>query len=237
MEEAIKKIISLLEEGKISVEEAERLIKAVKEAGKKESEFFGFRWIPEMIEKKIKDSIRSAFIFSKKGEISTEILPKDIIQLKSYTGDVEIKSEKRENIKIEAEDALLEETEHKVFINSHSGDLELFVPEYKEIYATLYSGDIELSGNFKKIKIQTYSGDIYADVEFDEINIATYTGNFKLKTKRKPILIKVDTYSGEIKLPEGFKKEGDIYIYGEKEYRRVNIESHEGDFELKFKEE
>lgn len=246
MEEAIKKIIEMLEAGKITAEDAERLIKAVKETSKKEKEFFDLRWvpevvkIPEIIEKSIKKAMHSAFGVSKvKGRIKTGIPSKDVIKVESYNGNIKIISKGSENIMIDAEDTEFEEKENEVLINSYDGDIEIFIPEEKPIPLIIlntYNGEIEARGNFKRIEIETYSGDIYIDAEFDEINIETYCGDCELKTQRKSITVKVDTYEGEIMLPSGFQKEGNIYIYGEGEYKKINFGSYEGNFELKFKE-
>lgn len=237
MEEAIKKIIEMLEKGKITAEDAERLIKAVKEAEKKEREyrFFDFGWIPEMV----KDAIHSAFIFKKGGfeEVIREIPLKEIIKVTSYNGDIKIKTQKRDNIKIEAEGANFKEEENEIIVNSY-GDIEIFTPEENNLIIIYnYSGEVELEGNFKKLKINTYSGDISIDGEFDEMDLDTYNGDCKVETKRKPIMINFYTYSGKIELPEGFKKEGNFYIYGEGEYKRIDVRNYSGDFELKFKEE
>lgn len=243
MEEAIKKIIEMVEAGKITAEDAERLIKAIKETGKKEKEYepFNFRWIPEMVKRSVKDALHSAFIFSKKvkGEILTEIPFKETVKVVSYSGDIEIKPYEGENIRIEAEDAEMEESENKLVVISNYGDTEIFVPEKKPICMLLYNynGDIEAKGNFKKLNIESYSGEIYVDAEFEEMNVNTYNGDCEIRTKRKPIIISISTYNGEIELPSGFRKEKNVYIYGEGEYKKINFESYNGDFELKFKEE
>lgn len=44
MEDAIKKILDMLEAGKISLEEAEKLIRAVKETGEREGFWFPMHW-------------------------------------------------------------------------------------------------------------------------------------------------------------------------------------------------
>ena len=237
MEEVIKKIIDMLESGKITVEDAEKLIRAVRESGKREKEyrFFDFGFIPEMV----KNAIHSAFIYGKGGfkEIITEIPPKEIIKITAFNGDIDVKSQKINNIKIKAENAKLEEKGNELLINSY-GDVEILVPEENKVSLTLnsYSGEIELQGNFKKVETRSYSGDIFIDAEFDEMDLNTYNGDSKIKTKRKPVIINFNTYSGEIELPEGFKKEGNVYIYGEGEYKKINVRNYGGDFELKFKE-
>lgn len=50
-------------------------------------------------------------------------------------------------------------------------------------------------------------------------------------------MITFSSYGGEIKLPSEFKKEGNVYIYGEEKHKRVKVESYVGDFELSFKGE
>jgi|Deesub1362B_J571_1020462.scaffolds.fasta_scaffold00405_24 hypothetical protein len=247
MEEAIKKVLEMLEEGKISPEEAEKLIKAIKESGKKEPESdFSVQnlgeFVSEIVSKSLKTAFSSAFKFAKGGsseKINMEIPAREKLKITAQGSEIEIKSEQRETViingigvKLEA----LDKKENETSIEVIAGEAEILMPSGKDIELIVQGGDTEVKGDFKSINVNIQGDDAEFYSDFEKAEIKIMGGDFTLTTSKKPLKINIMCLGGDFELPEGFKKEDGYYIYGDQNHREIEVEIQGGDFELKFKE-
>ncbi len=243
MEFAIKKVLEMLEQRKITPEEAEKLIRVIKESGKKEkASVKEFSWwnlgafISEIIGKSIKESLNSAFIFAKsdfKRNVEIDIPAKEKINIISKGGDIKLQTRERDKISIKA-DAMRQEDKGNEVLIEIAGDGEIILPEGKELKISIQGGNIETKGNFKNINLKMMGGDINAELEFENANIKMFGGDFTLRTSQKPLQINLKSFGGGFEIPEGFEKKENVYIYGETGHKEINLEMFGGDFKLEF---
>lgn len=250
MEDAIKKVLEMLEAGKISSEEAERLIRAIKESGKKESkkefavenlENLG-EFISEIMGKSLKTAFSSAFKFAKGGfseKINMEISAKEKVKINTQGSEIEIKSGERENTMIKGIGVQIEAfntEDNETLVEIQSGEAEILMPSGKDIELLLQGSEAEVRGNFRNIDINAQGSDLEFHSEFERAKIKVFGGDFTLTTSKKPLQINAKIFGGDVELPDGFKKQGNVYIFGDGEHKEIEVEIYGGDFELKFKE-
>lgn len=156
------KILKLLEEGKITAEEAERLLEAVGESEfrRRRGFFFGLESLSDIMS----DMMGSIFINSYKTSTTTERIEvgkKKKVIFKVVSGDAEINGKdisefvinKNGIIKVIDEDEML-------LIKAVSGNLEIDTPKKIDLEIKGVSGNLVINGIEGNIEIATVSGDI-----------------------------------------------------------------------------
>ncbi len=211
MHEEIRRILKLLEEGKISADEAERLIKALKE---------GRSWSLESI---VRNAVRSLskldisrLVKEFGGERIVVSLKSDAVNVKSYGKNILIRSsDKVGEYLIKGEDVLL--------------------PEGTNVHANSMGGDIEVQGKFGKLKLNSSGGDINVDCSFKELSAKSFGGDILLRIHEPNFTLKVRTYGGIYELPEDLVKvDENTYMMGEGKVK-INVDTYGGDFKLVLK--
>ncbi|GEM_PF-4864138 len=237
--EEIKKILELLEKGKISSEEAERLIRAVREAEK------SVRVEPQTVTGILNDlghfvssvvstSVKSAIHYGKKRKMSGEVeIPyHDEIFINAVASNVEICQEKRENVYVEY-NGIFKYKDNK--IETKSGRIEIYVPEKISLNMQLMGANAEVEGNFEKIDVKLKGASLEADIDFKNLFMDINSGSAEIEIPEGALSVEIHENLSNIELPEGFKKMGDKYIYGENPERFIKVSLNMGGFELSFK--
>ncbi len=233
----IKKVLELLEAGKISAEEAERLIKAIRDVNEErkedESGFFGISGlISDIVGKTVKDAIK----FSKTSwsrAVSTEIPVKDDINISILGGEVRIREGNSDKVLIESKGGfyhLEEEKEIRI-----KGEADVQIPAFKNLYLKVLGGEVEMEGRCKNFSVKLMGGEIYSEADFEYADIYVIGGEFELKTERKPMVVKVREFGGDIDLPAGFVKKEGKYVFGENPEKKISLNLTGGEFILRFK--
>ncbi len=234
--EEIKKVLEMLEKGKISVEEAERLIRVIKEAKEREEKDFGFfgfsSFISDIVGKTIKDAIK----FSKASWsrlISTEIPSREDIRISVLGGEISIKSKDIDKIEIEGRGGffnIYEEEDIKI-----KGEADIVIPDNKNLILKILGGEVNIKARVKDFSSRLMGGEMNADIEFDKADLYVVGGEINLDTEKKPMILKVKKFGGEINIPYEFEKRGEEYIYGENPQIKISINLMGGEFTLRFK--
>ncbi|MGB9857420.1 MAG: DUF4097 family beta strand repeat-containing protein [Dictyoglomaceae bacterium] len=251
--EEIRKILKMLEEGKITVEEAERLIEAaIKEKEKKRKTSFDFAGIGEII----KDSISSVFSFIP--EIVERIEVKEDIEwskekpliLEITGGDVDIFTHEGNMIAVEGT-GHYERIENTIKVAG--GDFEIKIPNLLELKILVRAGDLEGKILAEKFTLKLDAGDADINLISKDINVSVKMGDLDLILENIPEEINIECKMGDVtlKLPEDFdgtihpqirfgdfslhkpyKIEGKDYIIGTGEKCKIEIDCRMGDVKI-----
>lgn len=198
-----ERILRLLEEGKISAEEAIRLLELL--GKKKEEHFFSdiFEGIPEAISEifiRIGDSLKRHFE-------TLFLSQREKIVIESVAGDIQIFGKDTLETKIERTGWARINTEKEYLkISSLKGELKIETNYHTEIKISTLSGKVSIfrikkaidfeavSGKILgkdvsgKIKGETISGDIEMEIDdFSEIDLTTQKGNITLELKEDTV--------------------------------------------------
>lgn len=221
-----ERILRLLEEGKISAEEAIRLLELLSKKEKKTSFFDIFEEIPEVISEifiKIGDSLKSHYE-------NLFLSQREKIIVESVSGDIEIFGKDISEIKIERT-GLAKISSEKEFlkISSLKGELKIETNYYTEIKISTIGGKISLFSLKKVIDFQAVSGKIFGKDISGKIKGETLSGDIELIIDDFSE-IELATKKGEISLQLKEDTKANLEFYG----KRENIIS---DFPLKIIEE
>lgn len=169
-----ERILKLLEEGKITADQAAKLLEALGETyrwGPKGHAGFGPDFgerIARKVELKLKDlpelistSISGMGFITGEGEEKDLLFnPKDNIVIKAVSGDVTIKGDEDANIRIKVEGGhRVNETEKELTIKTMSGDMFVQVPATQKMILKAASGDVKVE-RIADISLRSASGEI-----------------------------------------------------------------------------
>ena len=247
------RILKLLEEGKITPEEAAKLLEALKEEKMKEEEPSGnvFKMVGNVVSETlgmiphiIESAFQTAGMGFKAGVVESEFDASEIdkLILKFAGGDVNIKGVESNTIKIKGRGiAKTTKSERTLISKCAGGDIELEVPYKIRLDLSFVGGDIEgtdLGGN---IKIRSSGGDVKLSLnEIGDVDIELKGGDAVVKVPDHSFTFEIKADYGEINLPENLTLEerSSNYakgIYGEKPEGHLCLYCKYGDIELKFK--
>lgn len=152
------RILTLLEEGKINAEEAERLLEAVARSGSSERTGRHKIWasiegLPRVISAALGDT------FSETAALEYPA-GKEVV-FKNISGDLEVRGSDTETTRIE-KDGLAKVKEHddSITITALSGNMKITVPRKMDLAIASVSGDIALMDINGAIEIESVSGDV-----------------------------------------------------------------------------
>ncbi len=254
MEEAIRKVLDLLEQGKISPEEAERLIRAIKEAQiRQEKIIHGFSdkdqqktghktVVGEIIEgvgsaigSALDEVFESAFKFKEEIENEKEINLENFkkLEITVLGGDCSISQHNKENVwanfkgthKIEGDLLHI-----KVFSKAN-----ITIPNnLDKMFIKVMGGDLKFESKIPELYISIMGGEVSGKIDFEKLKVKIMGGDLLLKTPKKPIEINIKTFGGDYQLPSEIVKTGNYLQYGEEPRRKAEITLFGGDFTLNF---
>ncbi|MEO0198814.1 MAG: hypothetical protein ABIL91_04430 [candidate division WOR-3 bacterium] len=247
MEDPIKKVLDMLEEGKISVEEAERLIRAIKEAiskGQKYSEYnkknhdLGrtlrdvFTTVSETISESIDSAIHLAKNFKTYENFHTE--GKERIRISLLGGDLKLSTYERSEISGYFTGSYSTGETSVSFTITEAANL--LIPEKTTLEISSLGGDANISGKYKILNISLKGGELKIDVTFDDLFAKILGGDLQLIIPRFPVKVKIKRLGGDAYLPKELYRSDDYYIFGDTDHKYIEVKLIGGDFTLSFKE-
>lgn len=206
-----ERILKMLEEGKITADEAAKLLNALGEsqrwsAGGHRMPFgpeFGKR-IAKKVELSLKDlpetiatTISGTGFVTGAGECKKlKFDAKENLVIKSVSGDTEIKGDDEDSIRLNmCGGRRIKEADNELIIKTMAGDMELQVPKTQKVVLKSASGDIK-AVNLAELTVRTGSGDI--EIENVTERLATALGSGDLDIKNVSGVIAVTLGSGDL---------------------------------------
>lgn len=229
MDKERERILKLLEEGKITADQAARLIEAL---GQRQSEpkFIHFNRtarrvrslheldrIPEIVAEAVGAAVRSGFESSK--EVMREFTDTDDLFIKTVSGDVFVNGwdEKKVSLRYGCSMVKVKELSKRLLVSSFEGDVSTNVPRDVRLELLTVAGDITVKATGRGVTFRTVSGDIAATqaqgpfiirTVAGDINLSQCSGKVELKSKSGNVnLIQngdlsgwIETHSGDVRL-------------------------------------
>lgn len=247
MEEPIKRVLNMLYEGKISAVEAERLIRAIKEALSKEektkednkkSYTLGaileevFSSISETIGESIEGAIQLSKNFKNYGDFHVD--GKRVVKVNLLGGALDLTTYRGSEIKGNFKGGYsVGESSVSLWITDSA---RLEVPENIDLEISSLGGNANISGHFGSLIVSTKGGSLKLDADFNELYGKIMGGTSHLLTPKAPLKIKIKQHGGNVSLPEELYQSGGYYIYGEINHKYIELTLFGGHFSLSFKE-
>ncbi|HID32705.1 MAG TPA: hypothetical protein EYP24_04940 [bacterium (Candidatus Stahlbacteria)] len=175
MNEEIRRILKMVEDGKISAEEGVRLIEALEQGRKRSRGIFtildglddlgrGFKGLGTGLGRK-------EFRFPGAKELD----------LKGVSGDITIKGDRADLITITGDGLMIaRESDNRVRIKAMSGDITAVVPEKTNLNLVSASGDVEISDLSGNLTLKVAAGDITIKNFSGRIDISGAFGDLDL---------------------------------------------------------
>jgi len=220
MGEERARILKMLEEGKITADEAARLIEALGARRDRDEVIVGrhFRMphmprpprpprnvkvkmaeldrIPDIVAGAVSSAMRSGL--GQQGEFKEEFPGKKSLFLKSVSGDVDIEAVDFDGIRLESTGGItkVREREEKVMVRAISGDFKVQLPAEARVELVSVSGDVNVTGVSGVFGLKSVSGDVELTGFSGEVEATVVSGDLSL-----------DGFSGEVTAES---KSGDI---------------------------
>jgi DUF4097 and DUF4098 domain-containing protein YvlB len=250
MNEERARILKMLEDGKITAEEAARLLEALKERprdtegmhfhGPRFRKRFpmGLEMIPEVVARTVEQAVESG-IGEKMHLRERKFSAKSEVGIRAVSSDIEIHGWEKEEIFMESSGlGKVTEDNNRLDIKTISGDVKLNLPIKTRLVLTTVSGDIEIEKIQSEFEIRTVSGDVELENIEGVAAINTISGDVEGKDLTGNFMVK--SKSGDIDLSfrasdqgEFETANGDISITLPKDVNLIlELESEEGDIEL-----
>jgi DUF4097 and DUF4098 domain-containing protein YvlB len=210
MSEERTRVLKLLEEGKITADEAARLIEALGTGGPDEKRERRPRHrthrtflreldrIPDIVG----DAVSSAFTgaFGRKPEGERHFPGKKALFVRSVSGDMCIRSWDEDKMVLEGSEGFVRTREQgdRLMLRSISGDLTVKVPTESRVELVSVSGDLNARGLTGEFKIKSVSGDVALEDFTGEATLGSVSGDLTLRMVSGELT--VDSKSGDILL-------------------------------------
>lgn len=229
MSDEKKKILDMVAEGKITPEEAARLLEAISPSSERERDTGHRIWSSlEGIPKIIKAALGNAFADS--AEESHQFVGKKKIRFKGISGNLEIAGTKTSGIDVLKDGfAKVRELEDTIVIKALSGNVKINTPKKTDLSIAGISGNIELLDIEGNLAIESVSGDITGKELSGSLHGEIVSGNMDLDYKAVDKIV-IRSKSGDVTLRLDEKVEAELEI--ESKSGTITCE-----FDLKGKEE
>jgi DUF4097 and DUF4098 domain-containing protein YvlB len=210
-----ERVLRLLEDGRITAEQAARLIEAL---GRSRAVPPGpDDWlppprpprpgrvrmaeldrIPDIVASAVSSAMKSGF--GSREEMRTEFPGKSSLFLKSVSGDVTVTGWDEDRIRIEGEAGMtrVREREDIVMVRAIAGDFGIRLPRESRLEVTTVSGDVTASGTGGRFGLKGVSGDVTLEGFTGEARVQTVSGDVRLE--RFAGRVEVESKSGDVKL-------------------------------------
>ncbi len=179
------KVLELLQNGKISVDEAERLLKAI---GETEEECYISHQVPIPNIKKI---IRETLRFPKGmgrhcGMQRYDIENPKKVSIKTGTGNLELSSTNEDSVGIEVSGMhTIHNVDDELSINIGYGDAEIELPHCPSIDLKIGTGDVEIDSiHADSISLMSGTGDVEGSIFCKSATIVIGSGDIDLSLKK-----------------------------------------------------
>jgi hypothetical protein len=213
MDEERTRILKMLEEGKITAQEAEKLLLALKgqprpdlissDELRSRMRRFGLRemrHMPEVVGSAIKEAVedglnaavrRQRFEFESRGRLL----------IRNVSGDTVVEAWDKPTVLFDRDEGGLwkaNEREGMIMAKVLSGDLQVRAPRRTGLTVNSVSGDIAVTGVQGKLDVKSVSGDIALRQTGDAVDVSTTSGD--IKTRDIEGKCHITTVSGDIDL-------------------------------------
>ncbi|NPA80376.1 MAG: hypothetical protein GXO29_04930 [Thermotogae bacterium] len=223
MRDEIRRVLKMLEEGRITAEQAERLIDAIerhhperKPTSKSSGGSFQSR-LEDRIASFVMDIIQMAFdsvaqrmgpqagqahdvlsrIAESMEEIRSENLPEDYYVIRILEGDVRVRTSPGSQLS-----------------PGTYAQEELVVPPGSKVAVNLVDGDVQIEGDYEELRVWVVDGDIRFRGKFKEMLFNAVDGNVHVLFTGSGLTVEVDTIDGSVKAP-GARRENGRLILGD----------------------
>ncbi len=215
MNEEVMKVLAMLDEGKISAEEAERLIDILNPSRmrrpprppKMPKDFVEkIERIPEIISTKLEELNIDAEIervkkefFGQEGQEKYEDVKKVVIN--QTDGDLTVTGTDKTYTVLTSVGKKPRAVRGKasLVLNNTEGDLEVLPPNEARIVINSMQGDTRVTGLKEGFVAQLYSGDLEGTLDGGKTGINSYSGDINLVI-RENTKAKINSYSGDVEL-------------------------------------
>jgi DUF4097 and DUF4098 domain-containing protein YvlB len=217
MDEERARILKLLEDGKITAQEAEKLLLAIKHQAPHEvsrddirsrMQRFGLhagRRMPELVTQVVSDALEDGLDSAVRKQ-RFEFESKGKLMLRNVSGDTEIEGWDRPSVRFARNEGGLwkaNEREGMIMAKVLSGDLKVKVPFHTQVIANTVSGNVEMKNVNGKTEIKSVSGDIELRNLKGSLDLSTTSGDIRIRDLEGKCHIL--TVSGDVDL--GFRSE------------------------------
>ncbi len=209
MSEERARILKMLEDGKITAEDAAKLIEALGKGDRtKELLFhvpkFGkrhhkeFDMIPDVVSRTVRRAVETGI--GERMHIRTQkFSAKEEIAIRAVSSDIKIQGWDKDEILLESHGlGKVNEEEKQLQIKTLSGDIKLSLPMKTKLGLSTVSGDVELENLQTEVDIHSVSGDVEIDNFEGKMAIKTVSGDVTGKDLNGNIWTK--SQSGDIDL-------------------------------------
>jgi DUF4097 and DUF4098 domain-containing protein YvlB len=209
-----ERILKLLEDGKITADQAARLIEAIG-TERAEPQFgmgphmpFGprpFRMrsgmkhldrIPDVVETAVASAMKNGFEPGE--ERSTEFPDKRHLLVKSVSGDLEVTRGDEERVGLSYSGGMVKvrTSGDQVVVRTMAGDVSAVVPRNGRLELEVVSGDISINEGDARIQVKTVSGDVDIAQTTGDAQVRTVSGDVNLY--RVTGSLEVETRAGDV---------------------------------------
>jgi hypothetical protein len=200
MSDKIRRILEMLKEGKISSEDAEKLIKAVERKDSKDTK--GKKFIVSEVLDEIPGIIENAIggKNSKSKELTASKNDIKKIIIKALNGNMDIYRSEDDKISLKAKGMLtgIQRGDEFIVKSFNADHINIKTPSDVDIYTTLVSGDITFSDLKNKIFIKSVSGNIDGENITGDLTLKAVSGDTSLNRFNGDL--QIDSISGDVDL-------------------------------------
>lgn len=258
--EEIRRILKMLEEGKITAEEAEKLISAIEEKGKRDK---GVSSLGKVIGETVSSALSvipgllGSVLFFSGEEIEEEekvfsFNKEEPLEINISGGDLDIKTEEKDEIILRGK-GKYNFSENKLTLSS--GDFFLTLPKIKDLKLIINAGDFDGEIFADKVNIILNAGDADIFLKALELNCIVNMGDMDIKLIENPKKAVLNCNMGDLSiilpndfdgvlstkislgdfsiLKEGYRYKDRKYIFGAGEKGEIEIYCKMGDVSIK----
>ncbi|UCG42402.1 MAG: DUF4097 family beta strand repeat protein [candidate division WOR-3 bacterium] len=235
MSEERDRILRMLEEGKVTANQAARLIEALGSSrrsdeheifrmGRRRSQrhFFGrvhpprpprmrvaeLDAIPDIVASAVSSAMKSGF--GPHAKAKTDFPNKHSLFIKCVSGDVAIRGWDEDRVMLTEVGNMtrVRERDERVMVRAISGDVEARVPREARVELTSVSGDVGISGFHGRLGLRSVSGDVELEDVSGELKVDVVSG--ELTMLRVAGTLSVESRSGDTRVEPQGKFSGEI---------------------------
>ncbi len=259
------KILKMLEEGKLTAEEATKLLEAIGRGGAvRGNDFTGVKWrkfgrhkdwvnfgmkLSKSISEKVKDDVRRyvAVVVDEKGkeefEREIDIEKGSHVIVSGIAGDVRIESNSKNSLKVTANGYVKFETKNSdIHLRPYPGvDCKLTIPKTTALDVHLAQGDLDVKGMEGGVEIKSANGDVRVENCKEKMRVKLANGDLEMRDICGEVYVStsygdMNIHAGDLKILKATTDYGDIKVkLKEKTSAKVNLNTSYGDIDCKLK--
>ncbi|NPB04159.1 MAG: hypothetical protein GXO39_07090 [Thermotogae bacterium] len=222
MAEELRRILKMVEEGRISAEEAERLIRALQDTRlaprEVKTKVQTPRTFEDSLEKAISNFVQSILnsVFNTVGrQLSTALGEENVGEVFKGFGKWENLPENAYGINVLDGDVHINTSPDSHLPPGQYSEKELTLPENADVFVAVVDGNISLDGNFSDIRIHIVDGNMRLKGHFETLSLNIVDGDAHVHTDLNDLCVDVNQIDGKTVAEPGYRLEGTKLIYGE----------------------